>query len=851
MQENFLPILRRDLQTEHLLEPIIGTEQIRSWIGVPLIIKEQLVGWLSVDGWSPNQFNREDMLVAQDFAQQASIAIDNAKQYKLQTEQLGILMDLEKELIDITSATDKNATMNKVAEAASQLMKCEMAGVALYEKDKKEIRAVSGVGYVGIPDEYARNFSFQLSHRGGDVIREKRVFCSKDASRDSVSIFGHRLIDPIGAKGVIAAPLSVGDYTLGVLYAASHSPKEWTESQRTFFSILSNHAAIAIRNSQLMDVKERRAQLLDLFHNLSNAGQLTNDPDVIYNILLTAVTAEYGLRFNRALLFLYDKKSNLLKGFTGIGQLEKSEAHSIWESLDERSHSFESYIQETLSKDFINYTAMHYKAKNLAIPIRVETNDVLSRIFKSRKQEIVYPENEPGRLDNEFYRIFDTNPFVVVPLLVNQEVVGMLVVDNKITGDPIQPTELDLLKPCGSQLAAAIYRNNLHQQVQERINIMEQLQDLTRVFSELGESREVLQHIADAAKDLLHADIVYLVPYDQEKDALIVNEAVITGIQTSYQHEKTFSTHGLTSLAKNEPGGLVTIEDLKSKRELRSHFAEQEGVQSVAVCRLELRKKTVGMLYINYCSKHWFSEVELNTLRMLAGQASVVINNATLFKSNEILATQRERNRLREDLHDVLNTFAFKVMEPAESIFDKEKAKRRKDLELVEEARQLWRFSRHTYQQLERILEDMREPVLVERGLAEAIKILISNSKLPGVNFTLRGDVRPSADVELALYRICQEAISNIHKHACLPKNGDGLCNIILELNADQSRLFVQDFGMGFSMNNADDRKNRIGLQAMRNWARKIGTQIDIQSAPSCGTSLNVVVPRIEREMEP
>lgn len=843
MQTDHKPILINDLKMEPLLEPIEGTSRIRSWIGAPLVIKDQIIGWLSVDSWTPDKFTKRDVEIAEDFAQQAAIAIDNARQYKLRKEQVESLLRLDQYLVEITTATNKNATMNIIARAASELMGCEMAGVALYDKEKNEIHALPGAGAVGVSQEYIQKFSFPLDHTGGKVLLEKRVYQTRDASMDPDSIFGRRLIDPIGAKGVIAAPLMIGDFVVGILYAASYLPKDWSDFQLAFFSILSNHAAIAIRNSELFESKERRAQLLDLLHHLSIAGQLTHAPEVIYNILLTAVTAEYGLRFNRALLMLYDRENNTLKGFTGIGQLDNYDAYHIWEKMDDKSHSFEGYIEDVLNNGIYHYTALHHKAKNLEIPVRPGTKNVFARVFSSKKLEVVNPADEEDGQDQEFYRVFNANPFVVVPLLVNHEIVGILVVDNKMSGAPINPMELELLESCASQAAAAIYRSNLHQQLEDRVSILEHLQDLTRAFSELAEPREVLRQIADATIDVLHADIAYLAPYDQEKDELLVKDAVTAGARTVFQHEGTFSTYGLTSLAKQESSGLVIIEDLKSRKDLRSRFAEQEDVNSVAVCRLELRKKIVGMLYVNYRRHHSFSDMEFDTLRMLAGQAAVAIHNAQLHKQNEVLAAQRERNRLREDLHDVLNTYAFKVMRPAESIFERESRKRHRDLEMLEEADELWRFSRHSYQQLERILEDMRDPVLVERGLKVALGLLVKQSKSLGASLSIVGDVRPSADVELALYRICQEAISNIQKHAQLPKNVANGCNITLELETDRSRLLVQDFGVGFDLETIHDRKRRMGIQAMENWARKVGAKMNIRSTPGKGTSLEVIVP--------
>jgi signal transduction histidine kinase len=501
-----------------------------------------------------------------------------------------------------------------------------------------------------------------------------------------------------------------------------------------------------------------------------------------------------------------------------------------------------------LEHGIIRYTTLHYKAKNLEIPINAESNEVFSRAFRTGKTLQVNSADDQETINTEFYRLFEPNHFVLAPLIVNNDVVGMLVVDNKFTGEPIRPMELELLESCASQAAAAIYRSNLHHQVEDRVHVMEHLQELAQAFSVLAEPREVLRRIVKATTELLRADITYLVPFDPDMKELLVEEAVTAGAETSFQHEGTFSSSGLTALAMNEPGGLVVIEDLEAREDLRSRFADQERIRSVAACRLELSKHIVGMLYINYQRNHRYSELELNTLRMLAGQAAVAIYNARLLMQIEKLATQRERSRLREDLHGVLNTFAFKVMEPAESIFEKEKSKRRKDQKLVEEADELWRFSRHTYKQLELILEDMRDPVLVERGLPEALRLLVTSSKLPGVRLSIAGETRPSAEVELALYRICQEAVSNIRKHACLPEQGENLVKIQLELGDEQSCLLIQDQGRGFSSQIINDRRKGMGLQAMTNWARNVGAQIDIQSIPGKGTRIVVVVPKTKNK---
>jgi signal transduction histidine kinase len=288
------------------------------------------------------------------------------------------------------------------------------------------------------------------------------------------------------------------------------------------------------------------------------------------------------------------------------------------------------------------------------------------------------------------------------------------------------------------------------------------------------------------------------------------------------------------------------LEEVEKLPDLNSYFVREFDIKSVVGCRLEFAGEIVGLLYVNYCVLHRFDEAEIEVLHTLASHAAVAIHNSRLMETNRVLAAQAERSRLREDLHDILGKLQFKITAEAESIYEKLKSKR--DRGLATQAEEIWRYARHIYEQLERILKDMADPTLPESGLPEALRNLLREVNFPLDTLSVQGESRASPEVELMFYRICQEAVVNINKHAGLPKNKQGFVEIRLEQAADYTKLVVQDHGQGFSPSLLQDKDATIGLTSMRARARKINAQLQIDSRPGAGVCIEVVAPHRVKE---
>ena len=143
-----------------------------------------------------------------------------------------------------------------------------------------------------------------------------------------------------------------------------------------------------------------------------------------------------------------------------------------------------------------------------------------------------------------------------------------------------------------------------------------------------------------------------------------------------------------------------------------------------------------------------------------------------------------------------------------------------------------------------RIARGLRPADLDRLGLGEALRRLaveLCDSHDVEVDVQLSGlDAPLPPSIEIALYRIAQEALSNAWKHASATT-----ISVVAQRNDSSVRLIVEDDGLGFSVE-SPPRNQRLGLQGIRERAMLLGGELAIESAPGKGTTLYVSVPLSE-----
>jgi signal transduction histidine kinase len=234
------------------------------------------------------------------------------------------------------------------------------------------------------------------------------------------------------------------------------------------------------------------------------------------------------------------------------------------------------------------------------------------------------------------------------------------------------------------------------------------------------------------------------------------------------------------------------------------------------------------------------SAADMRLLNDLARQAGVAVHAARLTRalqrSRERLVTAREeeRRRLRRDLHDGLGPQLASQTMKLEAVRDLLTADPSRAESLIDD---LIQQSQNAIADIRRLVYALRPPALDEFGLLGAIREQALHYTSQRLTVTI--DAPPSlpplpAAVEVAAYRIAQEALTNVARHAQAAS-----CTVHIRIDDSWLILEVCDDGVGI----ADDSRSGVGLHSMRERAEELGGSFTLESSPGRGTRLMARLP--------
>jgi len=227
---------------------------------------------------------------------------------------------------------------------------------------------------------------------------------------------------------------------------------------------------------------------------------------------------------------------------------------------------------------------------------------------------------------------------------------------------------------------------------------------------------------------------------------------------------------------------------------------------------------------------------EVEFLKAIADQAAVAVENARLYHAAQQKAALEERQRLARELHDSVSQALYGIglgARTARTLLDTNPEHAGEPLDYV------LQLAEAGLTEMRSLIFELRPESLEREGIITALnrqaRALRARHSLT-VEVTTCPEPEAPLDIKEAIYRIAQEALHNVVKHAHATK-------ITLHLAADEQglTLTIQDDGVGFDPGGSFP--GHLGLRSMRERASRIGGSFDIRSAPNQGTTLVAVIP--------
>jgi PAS domain S-box-containing protein len=207
-----------------------------------------------------------------------------------------------------------------------------------------------------------------------------------------------------------------------------------------------------------------------------------------------------------------------------------------------------------------------------------------------------------------------------------------------------------------------------------------------------------------------------------------------------------------------------------------------------------------------------------------------------------VLAQEDERRRIARELHDQLGQQLTALRLTLEAL----KAQSIGRTELRVQVETLEELARQLDEDVAFRVWELRPTLLDEIGLKAALTNYVTSwSKHFGIparlHTTRSTDERPTAEIETTIYRLAQEALNNVAKHARAEA-----VDIVLERTPEHLSLIIEDNGVGFDVSKAETLGQGLGLIGMRERAALVGAQLQIESSPGGGTTIILRSPVVE-----
>ena len=257
---------------------------------------------------------------------------------------------------------------------------------------------------------------------------------------------------------------------------------------------------------------------------------------------------------------------------------------------------------------------------------------------------------------------------------------------------------------------------------------------------------------------------------------------------------------------------------------------------SELVLPLQVKGQIIGVLDVESERLNAFDESDMAVLQSLTNQVAVAIENARLYEQASQLAALQERQKLARELHDSVSQALYSIAlgaRTARTQLDRDPAKVAEPLDYV------LSLAQAALAEMRALIFELRPESLEQNGLVVVLNHQAESLRVRHrleVNTQLGEEPAGPLEVKQAMYRIAQEALHNVVKHARATH-----VDLTLASVEGRLRLEVRDNGAGFDA--GGDFPGHLGLRSMRERAAQHGGTLTVHSTPGAGTWLVAEVP--------
>ena len=827
-----LPLIIRDVTQSNHWEPRPELGRIRSWMGVPLIYKDRVVGVLTLDKNEPDAFSDADARYVFTLAYQIAIAVENAQLFEAWENQSTRLKLINEVAQEITTILDIDHLWEALAKAIFERLHYDRA--AIFEVDETRsfltLKAIYGEALPQLEiNVYQQPIDFGLL---AESIKNGQPLLVNNVSRNDQIFL--RLVGEVHSELVV--PIFVDNQAEAVISVARQEAHALTDHDLWTLSSLASQAATVIQNARLYHDLEQRLSDLAV---LNDAGRALTSTIALGEMLaMVTERARVALGAENGYVLLVDSNNDTLTLAAASG--------------------FETtpLTRARVDIDLMLIGRIILSGEPCLFKLSPDEPDLFTDLSQILKKEI--------------------RAMLVAPLKTRGIIIGLVILINKQAGE-FNTNDLNLLNALSQLMVGEVENAQLFSQVQAYSDKLERtviartqrLQAIKQISQVVSQGLDV-----DELLTLVGQGISQIFTPETERDnapaqvAIGLIDGANIALKMIYSMTERFKTHrdnmpgaasfyskaleNVQSIDLQKPIGQVISQAkpmiLKAHNAQDLHYSISDGtknINSLMMAPLITGGKTIGLIIVESQAINAFDESDLETLETLAFQAASAIEHARLLRKSREIAIVEERTRLARDMHDgIAQNLAYLLIQVDRCLNVVEE-----NSKLTEQLEQISSLLKQNIDELRRNIFDLRPVELEGRSLFEILENFVTEfGRRWGLNTTCiitDKAVEAPPEVESSLYRILQEILSNARQHAQCRQ----LTVRLAVKNKRWVTLEVKDDGQGFDVSWAErclqGRKGKkgLGLISMRERVDSVGGQLVVESKIGQGTRIFAMLP--------
>jgi PAS domain S-box-containing protein len=461
------PIIIADVLQDERFEKFEETNRIRGWMAIPMFVKDTIVGFLNLDSYTPGFFNEEHAAIAQTFANQAAIAMENTRLFEQEHHRRNQAEILSLATSALANTLDINSLFENILDWLKKIAPYDSASIMLNNGDTELLAAKRN-----LPEHFHVGQNFPITEKWKQVAISRKPFIISDAQSNS---YFEKWEGSTYIHGWMCLAMYTQDKLIGFLNLDSKTVGIYTEEHGILAQTFANQAATAIENARLFEREQKRRKDAETIRQA--ATMLTTLLD--QSALLEAI-----------LEWLYK-----ITPYDGGAILE-------------------------LEGDLIRITATRGSLiPDIVLDQTFPADNILCKIISETYEPLIIEDCEKDSRFANWGNIKNVRGWMGVPLISRGQVIGYITLDS-LTPGAFTQSDAVVAQTFAHQAATSLENSRLFSETKQRLDELEIVSRVSFALRAARDVQEMLPILLDEIKANMVTDSAAIWLYDGENNLL-------------------------------------------------------------------------------------------------------------------------------------------------------------------------------------------------------------------------------------------------------------------------------------------------------------------------------------------